>query len=148
MTSRLALGGFREYDCRIDLLHGLLEPPVAHGHPEGDHLRGERLTERRLGSSSGTWKGRTEGLNAERAPDVGKRKGDRRVSGLCNDHTDPNDGKWRGGLDEDRGDTSIYPSHLWAKRVLYECSHPKETEADHGGDDDVQPHTQRDPRHY
>jgi hypothetical protein len=53
-----------------------------------------------------------EGLNAEYAPNIGKQKSGRSLLGRCDDHTDPDDGKWCGGLDEDRGDTGIYPGHL------------------------------------
>lgn len=38
------MGGFREYERCIDLVRSLLEPPTAHGNPEDDYLRRERLT--------------------------------------------------------------------------------------------------------
>ena len=88
-----------------------------------------------------------EGLNAENAPDVGKREAKRSLLGRCDDHADSNDGKGRSGLDDDRRDAGIYRGCLWGERLPYGCSHLKETEADHGGDYDIQPHAQRDPWH-
>jgi hypothetical protein len=47
-TQTLFVGpdGRCEHGRCVDLLHGLLEPPTAHGNPEDDHLWGERLSEK------------------------------------------------------------------------------------------------------
>jgi len=87
------------------------------------------------------------GLNAEQAPDVGKRIGERCGPGRCDDETDPDDGKWRSGLDEHRHNACVYPGHLWGESPQRECPRPQETEAYHQGDDNIQADGQRDPRH-
>jgi len=38
--------GLREFESRVEFVRCLSEPPTAHGNPEDDHLRGERLTEK------------------------------------------------------------------------------------------------------
>ena len=75
---------FCEYERRVDLLRGLLAPPMAHGDSEDDHLWGERLKGKRRRISVGFAFGvLTEGgmgglgLNAEQAPDIGKCIGER-----------------------------------------------------------------------
>lgn len=65
-----------KYNRRVDLVSGLLEPPMAHRDAEDDHLWGERLTEKSdtvllwctpKGSVGGF------GLNTEHVPDIGER---------------------------------------------------------------------------
>jgi hypothetical protein len=151
----MGCGPFCKYETRVDLLHGLFEPSMAHGDPEDDHLRGESLIGKGdTGSVSRftlhvltTASAGGLGLNAEHVPNITKCKCERSVLGRCDDDTDPKDGKGCRGLDEDRSDIGIRPGHLWGENLPHTRSHTKETEADHRGDDDVQTHAQRDPRH-
>ena len=151
----MGCGSFRKYEPRVDILHGLFEPSMAHGDPEDDHLRGESLIGKgNMGSVSRfilhvltTASGGGLGLNAEHVPNITKCKRERSVLGRCDDDADPKDGKGRGGLDENRSDIGICPGHLWGENLPHARSHAQETEADHRGNDDVQTHAQRDPWH-
>ena len=87
------------------------------------------------------------GLNAENAPDIAKCPHDWTLLGRCDDETDPKDGKGRRRLDQHRDDTGIHTRHLGGERLPCERLHPQEPEADHRGDDDIQAHAERDPRH-
>jgi len=105
-------GRFHEYECCINLLHSILEPPMAHGHLEDDHLWGECLTERRYDLVRFVFcklkVGRTKGPNAEHAPDVGKCKDEQSLLYHCDNYTNPKNQKWHGRLDEHCSKTGIY----------------------------------------
>jgi hypothetical protein len=45
LTLRIHRGLLREYESSVELVHSLFDQPLAHGDPEDDHLRAERLTE-------------------------------------------------------------------------------------------------------
>jgi hypothetical protein len=51
------------------------------------------------------------GLNVERIKNIAKRKRERSILDRRDDNTEPGDRNLCGGLDENRGDIGIYPSH-------------------------------------
>ena len=87
------------------------------------------------------------GLNAEHTPDITKRVDEWSILGRHDDQTDSEDSKGCRRLDEHRGNACVRASQLWVLLLLHECSHPQEPEADHRGDDDIQAHAHRYPRH-